>query len=159
MITFNLICVGKLKESFLKDGCNEYIKRLSKYIKLNIIEIKEENIFENPNESEINIIKEKEFENIKKYLGFADFLVLYDLKGEEFDSVSYSQFINKLITNYSNITFIIGGSYGISNKINDYKIKKVKFSNLTFPHQLFRLIVLESFYRSFKIINNEKYHK
>ena len=159
MINIRLICVGKIKENYLKEAILEYKKRLSKYANLEIIEVKDEKVSENPSLKEIEIIKDKEFENIKKYISSVDFLLIFDLKGKEFDSISYAKYLNNIMINNSKITFLIGGSYGISEKINTFKNEKIKLSSLTFPHQLCRVIVLESLYRCFKIINNETYHK
>lgn len=147
-----IICLGKLKEKYLLDAQKEYLKRLSKYTKLDLIELPDED-----NKS-IEIILLKEKEQIKKYLKPKDNIVVLDSKGKEFTSVEFSSFINDELTHNSNITFIIGSSNGLDEEIKKLG-QKISFSNLTFPHQLFRIMLLEQIYRSFKIINNESYHK
>lgn len=147
-----IICLGKLKEKYLLDAQKEYLKRLSKYTKLDLIELPDED-----NKS-IEIILLKEKEQIKKYLKPKDNIVVLDSKGKEFTSVEFSNFINNELTHNSNITFIIGSSNGLDEEIKKLG-QKISFSNLTFPHQLFRIMLLEQIYRSFKIINNESYHK
>lgn len=159
MINIKLICVGKIKEQYLKDAIIEYSKRISKYAKLNIIEVKDEKPAQNINESIIEIVKNKEFQEIKKYISSDDYVIYFDLKGKEYDSLSLAQHVDSLISQGKNLTFIIGGSYGFSSEYNNIKNEKIKLSNLTFPHQLARVIVLEQLYRCFKIINNETYHK
>jgi len=148
-----IICLGKIKEKYLKDAINEYTKRLSKYTKLEIIELKDYQ------DSEIKTALKKEEELIKKHIKETDNLVLLDIKGKQYTSEELSQFINKELTYNSNITFIIGSSNGLGEEIKKLTNKKISFSPLTFPHQLFRVLLLEQIYRSFKIINNENYHK
>ena len=140
-----IICVGKLKEKYLVDACIEYSKRISKYTKLEIIELKDSNINE-------------EKENILKHLN-KDYIITLEIEGEMLDSVSLSKKIDTVFLNNSNITFIIGGSLGLHNDIKKLSNFKLSFSKLTFPHQLFRVMLLEQIYRSFKILNNETYHK
>lgn len=147
-----IICVGKIKEKFYKDAINEYVKRLSKYTKIDIIEVMDSSF---TNEE---LVLEKEKISINKYINEKDYLIALDIKGEEFSSIELANKIDKTLINYSNICFIIGGSYGLSKEIKD-KCFLLSFSKLTFPHQLFRIILLEQIYRSFKIINNETYHK
>lgn len=140
-----IICVGKLKEKYLKDAVLEYAKRISKYTKLEIIELKD---------SDIN----KEKDEILKYIS-KDYIITLEIEGESLSSLELSEKIDKIFIKNSNICFIIGGSEGLHSdikKISDYKLS---FSKLTFPHQLFRVMLLEQIYRSFKIINNETYHK
>lgn len=145
-----LICVGKIKEKFYKEAIEEYKKRLTKYTKLMIIEIEDE-----PN---INGI-EKESENILKHINNKDYCITLEIEGKMLTSEELSEKIDKELTNNSNITFIIGGSYGLSKKVKERSNYKLSFSSLTFPHQLFRVIFLEQLYRTFKIKNNETYHK
>ena len=146
-----IICIGNLKEKYLQEAQKEYQKRLSKYTKLEIIELKDEKDDNNP--------LKKEKENILKHITNKDNVVILDIKGKEYTSEELSNFINKELTNSSNITFIIGSSNGLDEEIKSLTNKKVSFSQLTFPHQLFRIILLEQIYRSFKILNNETYHK
>ena len=147
-----IICVGKIKEQFYKDAINEYLKRLSKYTKIEIIEVQDVSL---DNEK---LILEKEAELIQKNINDKDYLIALDINGKEYNSIELSNKINNLFINNPNICFIIGGSYGLSDKIKQ-KCSLLSFSKLTFPHQLFRVILLEQIYRSFKIINNESYHK
>ena len=147
-----VICVGKIKEQFYKDAINEYLKRLSKYTKIEIIEVQDVSL---DNEK---LILEKEAELIQKNINDKDYLIALDINGKEYNSIELSNKINNLFINNPNICFIIGGSYGLSDKIKQ-KCSLLSFSKLTFPHQLFIVILLEQIYRSFKIINNESYHK
>ncbi len=146
-----IICLGSIKEEFFKEAIKEYQKRLSKYTKLQIIELKDE-------KDGINPLK-KEKENIIKHINDKDNVIILDIKGKEVTSEEFAEFINNELTNYSNMTFIIGSSNGLDEEIKDLTTKKISFSHLTFPHQLFRIILLEQIYRGFKILNNEKYHK
>lgn len=148
-----IICVGKLKESYLKDAVNEYKKRLSKYTKLEIIEVEDYDI----KDSAIALLKEKN--NIEKYIGNKDYVITLQLDGEMIDSVEFSKKIDNIYNSYSVITFIIGGSNGLHNDIKKKSNYKISFSKLTFPHQLFRVMLLEQIYRAYKINNNETYHK
>lgn len=148
-----IICLGKIKEDFFKDAEKEYLKRLQKYTKLEIIELEDEK------DKDIKVCLSKEEQLIKKSIKDKDNLVLLDINGKEYTSTEFSNFINKELTENSNITFIIGSSNGVSEEIKRLAKKKVSFSKLTFPHQMFRIILLEQIYRSFKIINNESYHK
>ena len=147
-----IICVGKIKEKYYTDAVNEYIKRLSKYTKINLIEVKDEDF-------DINKTLTKEKESIIKYVDDKDYVITMEIEGNELDSVSLAKHIDNIQNNYSNITFIIGGSYGLHEDIKKRSNYKLSFSKLTFPHQLFRVILLEQIYRSFKINNNETYHK
>ena len=148
-----IICVGKLKEKYLQSAQTEYIKRISKYIKLELIELEDEK------ESNINISLSKEKEKILKHIKPKDNIIILDLKGKELNSIELSNLIEKEITYNNNIVFIIGSSNGLDNEIKNLTKKTISFSKLTFPHQLFRIILLEQIYRSYKIINNESYHK
>lgn len=148
-----IITVGKLKEKYLIDAVEEYKKRLSKYTKIEIIEVKDESSYEEDKN------KEKEAENIIKYIGEKDFIITLEIDGKEISSVEFASKIENIFNINSNITFIIGGSYGLSNRIKELSNYKLSFSKMTFPHQLFRVILLEQIYRAFKINNNESYHK
>lgn len=140
-----IICVGKLKEKYLVEACLEYTKRISKYTKLEIIELKDSNI----KEERDNILK-----NISK-----EFIITLEIEGNMLDSPTLAHKIDNIFLTNPNITFIIGGSDGLHEDIKKISNYKLSFSNLTFPHQLFRVILLEQIYRSFKILNNETYHK
>ena len=145
-----LICVGKIKENFYKEAIKEYEKRLSKYAKLNIIELEDE-----PN---INGIL-KEGEKILKNINEKDYVITLEIEGNMLTSEELAKKIDETLQINSNITFVIGGSYGISNKVKERSNYKLSFSKQTFPHQLFRIMFLEQLYRTFKINNNETYHK
>lgn len=147
-----IICIGKVKEKFYREAIEEYKTRLSKYTKLEIIELPDYNY-------DIKKTIKGESDNIIKILNKSDYNILLDVKGEEFDSVTLSQKIENTLISHSNINFIIGGSYGVSDELKGMCNKRLSFSKLTFPHQLFRIILLEQIYRSFKIINHEEYHK
>ena len=146
-----IICLGNIKEDYLKDAIKEYQKRLSKYTKIEIIELKDEKDTSNP--------LKKEKDNILKHINDKDNLIILDIKGKQLTSEEFAKFINNELTTHSNVTFIIGSSTGLDEEIKQLTNKKISFSNLTFPHQLFRVILLEQIYRSFKILNNETYHK
>ena len=148
-----IICVGKIKEKFYKEAIQEYEKRLSKYTKINIIEVEDINL-----DNEI-IIKKKEAELIKKHIEQKDYLITLEIEGKQLTSIELSEKIQQLEITNPNITFIIGGSYGLDEEIKKISNFKLSFSKLTFPHQLFRVILLEQIYRAYKIKNNESYHK
>ena len=141
-----IICVGKIKEKYLRDAISDYEKRISKYHKINIIEV-EDSIMK---EESIRILK-----NIKK----DDFVITLEINGNVISSVEFANKIDKLFITNSNITFVIGGSDGIDDIVKERSNYSLSFSTLTFPHQLFRVILLEQIYRCFKILNNETYHK
>ena len=147
-----IICVGKVKENYYRDAIEEYLKRLSKYTKVEIVEV-----------SDLNYDKEKTIREESKLiidkLNNNDYKILMDIQGEILDSVALSKKLNDLMISNSNITFIIGGSYGVSDELKRMVDYRLSFSILTFPHQLFRVVLLEQIYRCFKIINNEEYHK
>ena len=147
-----IICVGKIKEQYLKDAIDEYMKRLSKYTKIDIIELPDMNY-------DIKKTLETEKNNILNHIKEIDYNILLDINGKELTSIDFSNTIDKIRNNYSNINFIIGGSYGVHDEIKNIVNDRISFSKLTFPHQLFRVILLEQIYRSFKILNNEEYHK
>ena len=153
MVTINILYVGKVKEKFFRDAIDKYSKRLSKYCNLKIIEL--------PDEKDTNIQQclKKESENILKHLKEKDNVIILDINGTQKTSEEFSKMINEELTNNSNITFIIGSSNGLDEKIKKLTNKKISFSKMTFPHQMFRIILLEQIYRGFKIINNESYHK
>ena len=147
-----IICVGKIKEKYLEDAIKEYEKRISKYTKLEIIEVKDENFDESK-----TLLKEKE--SIMKYISDKDYIVTMEIDGNQLDSVSFANKLDSIQSTNSNITFIIGGSYGLHPDIKELSNFKLSFSKMTFPHQLFRVILIEQIYRAFKINNNETYHK
>ena len=146
-----IICVGKIKESFYREAINEYLKRLSKYTKIEIVEL-----------SDLNYDKEKTIkEESKAIISKLDnsYNILMDINGNNLDSVSFANKINELLIDNHNINFIIGGSYGVNDELKNIVNYRLSFSKMTFPHQLFRVVLLEQIYRAFKIMNNEEYHK
>ena len=159
MINIKLVVVGKLKEKFHKDEINEYLKRLSRYSKVNIIEVEEEKIKDNSSLKENEIILTKEGNNVLKQIKENEFVFLLDLHGKEISSEEFAAKINKLSLDYSTVTFVIGGSLGVSNDLRKRSNFKLKLSPMTFTHQMTRIIILEQIYRAFKINNNEVYHK
>ncbi|URZ08637.1 23S rRNA (pseudouridine(1915)-N(3))-methyltransferase RlmH [Clostridium felsineum] len=159
-MNITLITVGKLKEKYLKDAVNEYAKRLQKYCKLNIIELQDEKTPDRASEKEESLIKEKEGEKILSSIKDNSYVVAMDLKGKMFSSEEFSSFIDDLgVRGNSNIDFVIGGSLGLSEAVLKRANYKLCFSKMTFPHQLFRVMLLEQVYRAFRISRGEPYHK
>ena len=161
MINIKILCVGKIKEKSMQDTLNEYVKKLSKFAKVDIIELQDEKIPETKNKSDelkvIDIESKKIINELNKINKKNIFLC--DLSGKEYSSIEFSNLLEKSFISSSTLVFIIGGSLGVNEdlrKIADYKIC---FSKMTFPHQLFRIFLVEQIYRGFKIINNETYHK
>ncbi len=159
MLNINIICVGKLKESYLKEAVDEYSKRLSKYCNLKIIEISDEKLPNQINENTIQEVKNKEglkiLENIKK----DSYVFPLDLNGKQFTSEQFSEKLENItVRGFSTITFIIGGTLGISDEVLKKANEMICFSKMTFPHQLIRVFLLEQLFRAFKISNHETYH-
>lgn len=150
MIT--LITIGKIKEKYITEGIEDYLKRLSKYTKIELIELEDES-FDKTKTLKV------EAEKILKRLNKKSYIITLEIEGKELSSIELSNLIDNTINNYTDITFIIGGSYGLDDSIKELSNYKLSFSKMTFPHQLFRLLFLEQLYRSFKILNNEQYHK
>ncbi len=148
-----IITIGTIKEKYLKDAIAEYQKRLQKYTNLEMIELKDEGLVE------IDKALHLEGEKIKKHLTDRDYIVTLEIEGEQLNSVEFSKKLEKIQLESSNIVFIIGGSYGLSSEIKAKAKLHLSVSKMTFPHQLFRVILLEQIYRAYKIINNESYHK
>lgn len=148
-----IITVGSIKEKYLKDAIEEYQKRLKKYTDLEIVEIKDEGLL--PAKQAM----EKEAEKINKHINEKEYIIALEIEGKELTSEELSKKIEDIMIINSNITFIIGGSYGIDKSIKDKAKYHLSFSKMTFPHQLFRVLLLEQIYRAFKIMNNESYHK
>ena len=148
-----IITVGQIKEPYLKEAIEEYKKRISKYTNLEIIELKDEGLVEQDKSIKL------EAEKIEKHLNEKDYIITLEIEGKEYTSLEFAEKIRTIQIENSNITFIIGGSYGLSDSIKNKAKMHLSFSKMTFPHQLFRVILLEQIYRSFKINNNESYHK
>ncbi|MDU4938049.1 MAG: 23S rRNA (pseudouridine(1915)-N(3))-methyltransferase RlmH [Clostridium sp.] len=159
-MNISIIAVGKLKEKYLKQAIDEYSKRLSRYCKLEVIELPDEKTPDNASEKEEQQIKEKEGRLILSKIKDNSYVVAMDLKGKQITSEEFASFISNCgVTGNSNIVFIIGGSLGLSEGVIKRANYKLCFSKMTFPHQLFRVMLLEQVYRGFRIINNEPYHK
>ena len=142
----NIICIGKIKEKYLNDMINDYSKRISKYHKINIIEIKDDTI-------------DNETDKILKTIKPNDYIISLTIEGTKMDSISFANKINDIFNHYGTIDFIIGESNGLKDEIKNISNMCLSFSDFTFPHGLFRSVLLEQIYRSFKINNNETYHK
>ena len=159
MLNINIVCVGKIKENYLKDAISEYSKRLSKFCNLNIIELSDEKLPNKLNDSIINEIKNKECNKMIQSIKKDSYIICLDLKGKELSSEDFSKKIENIALNFnSSITFVIGGTLGLNEEILSLSNEKICFSKMTFPHQLIRVFVLEQLFRAFKISNNETYH-
>lgn len=155
-----ILTVGKIKEKFYTEAINEYSKRLSRYCKLEIIQVADEKTSENSSETEMDIIKQKEAERLLKNIPEDAYMITLEINGKSLDSVELADKINKLgISGTSHIIFVIGGSLGLHDSVSKRADYKLSFSKMTFPHQLMRVILLEQVYRSYRIINNQPYHK
>ena len=148
-----IICIGKLKETYLKEAETEYLKRLKKYTTIEVIELNDSNI------DDEKIALEKEKDQILKQLKPKEYIITLEIEGKQLTSTELADKIDKTLITNSDITFIIGGSYGIHPSIKERADFKLSFSKMTFPHQLFRILLLEQLFRSYKILNHEKYHK
>lgn len=155
-MNISIICIGKVKEKYIIDGINEFLKRMQSFAKMKIIELKEDG-----NDSNRNMSIEKESEEILKTMEkLGGYNILLDIQGKNFSSEEMAEEIQRLTVNgVSSINFIIGGSYGVSESVRRASQMKLSFSKMTFPHQLMRLILSEQIYRWFSIIKNTKYHK
>lgn len=159
MLHIDIVCVGKLKESFFKDAIVEYSKRLSKYCVFNILELTDEKIPEKLSDKIINDIKQKESSNILSHIKKESYVIALDLSGKQFSSEEFSKKLENLSFENSYITFVIGGSLGLSSELLSCVNEKICFSKMTFPHQLIRIFLAEQLFRAFKILNNETYHR
>ena len=148
-----IIAVGSVKENYLREAIQEYMKRLSKYTNIEIIEVKDEGLLEKDK------AMEQEADKIKKHLSPKYYIITMEIEGKEMASPELANKINGILIENSNLVLIIGGSYGLSNSIKSLAKLHLSYSKMTFPHQLFRLLLLEQIYRSYKILNNESYHK
>lgn len=159
MLNINIICIGKIKEKYLQDAISEYTKRLSKYCKLTITELSDEKIPDKLNSSLSQQIKEKECNRILEHVKKDSYVIALNVEGTQLSSTDFSKKIEDISMLNSNITFIIGGSLGLTSNLLNNCNMKISFSKMTFPHQLFRVLLLEQIFRTFKIINGETYHK
>lgn len=155
-----IIAVGKIKEDYLKQGINDYLIKISKYAKTEIIEVNDSKVKDNPKEADIQKVINEEGERVLSRIKDNEIVVNLDLNKQEFDSVQFSKFLNdKIVEGGASLTFVIGGSYGLSNVLKQRANYSLSLSKMTFLHQMTRLILLEQIYRAFKILNNEIYHK
>ena len=155
-----LITVGKIKEKYLRDAIAEYTKRLSRYCKLEIIEVADEKTPDNASETVEDSIRSKEGERLLKYIKDDAFVITLEIAGEQLTSEKFAEKINNLgIRGTSHIQFVIGGSIGLGKEVLARSDYALSFSKMTFPHQLMRVILLEQIYRGFRIIHHEPYHK
>lgn len=148
-----IICVGKIKENYWKEAIQEYQKRIGKYTKLEIIEVSDSTF------DDVSKILSSEKEKIERYIQEKDYVITLEIEGKMIDSILLAEKIDNIQQHYANITFIIGGSYGLDKSIKKRADFALSFSRLTFPHQLFRILLLEQIYRSYRILSHESYHK
>jgi 23S rRNA (pseudouridine1915-N3)-methyltransferase len=159
-MNISIISVGKLKEKYLKEGIEEYKKRLSRYCTIEIIEVPDEKAPENLSIKEEEQVKEKEGQAILKHIKDNTYVIALDIKGKMLSSEELSELLGELaLTGNSTIAFVIGGSLGLSKEVLQRANYKLSFSKMTFPHQLMRLILLEQVYRGYRILKGEPYHK
>lgn len=159
MLSINIICVGKLKESYLKDAVTEYEKRLSKYCHITVTEVADEKLPNKLNNSIISEIKQKEGIKILEHIKKDSYVICLDLTGKQLSSEDFSKKIDAIGLNLnSSVTFVIGGTLGLSDEVLLHSNEKLCFSKMTFPHQLIRIFLLEQLFRAFKISKGETYH-
>lgn len=159
-MNLSVVCVGKCKEAFYRDAVAEYAKRLSKYCDFRIIEVADEKTKEHSSAREEELVKQKEAERIEKALRPDDHVIALAIDGKKYDSVNFSRHIEAWMgAGKSRIVFVIGGSLGLHERILSRADEKISFSDMTFPHQLMRVILAEQIYRAFRIMNREPYHK
>ena len=155
-----IFAIGKIKEKYLKDGINEYLERIKPYSQIEMVEVNDEPIVDNPHPSEIKKAIDTEGSRVLKLLKPNDYLIGLDLNKKEFSSPEFAEYLNKkFVAGGSNISFVIGGSYGLSDELKQRCNDSISLSKMTFFHQMTRLILLEQIYRAFKINRNETYHK
>lgn len=159
-MNINVVCIGKLKEKYWRDAVDEYVKRISRFAKVEIIELKESRLPDNASPADEEKVKKQEGEEILKRIKPGDCCITLEIKGKQLDSVELAEKIKKIwIGGSSTIDFVIGGSLGLSDDVSRRADFRLSFSKMTFPHQMMRVILLEQVYRSFKINSNETYHK
>lgn len=160
MININIICIGKLKEQFLRDACAEYLKRLNSFCKISITELSAGKINDNPSPAEIESTLKEEGKKILEKVGSGEYVISMCIEGKQLSSRELAQTIENITLNHSGkIDFIIGGSYGLSEEVKNRSDLRLSMSKMTFPHQLARIMLLEQIYRQFMISNGGKYHK
>ena len=155
-----IYAIGKIKEDYLKLGINDYLKKIKPYCQIEIVEVNDEPIPNNPNNSEIELAKNKEGERVLQLVKNGEYLIGLDLGKKELESPAFAEFLSKKIELAgASISFVIGGSYGLSDELKNRCNDSISLSKMTFLHQMTRLILLEQIYRAFKILRNETYHK
>lgn len=156
----SILSVGKVKESYFRDAIAEYSKRLSKYCKLEIIEVADEKTPDQTTAHEEDLIRQKEAERILKQIKEDAYVIALAIQGKKLDSVAFSEYIERLgVQGKSNLVSVIGGSLGLHSTVLKRADDQISFSDMTFPHQLMRVILAEQIYRGFRIMNGEPYHK
>lgn len=158
-MNINIIAVGKIKEKYFTAAINEYSKRLSRFVKLNVTEVADEKIPDRASDKEIEQIKEKEGGKILAKIPQGSYVITLCIEGEELSSEELAEKVAAVSMTNSSVTFIIGGSLGLSDKVKSASQLRLSFGRMTLPHQLMRVVLLEQIYRAFKINNNESYHK
>lgn len=155
-----ILCVGKLKEKFMRDAVNEYTKRLSRYVKLEVIEVADEKTPDHASLKEEELIREKEGERLLRHIKGDDHVIALAITGVQYDSIAFSRRLDGFgMSGKGHIVFVIGGSLGLSEQVLGRADEELSFSKMTFPHQLMRVILLEQIYRAYRIIRGEPYHK
>ena len=155
-----IYAIGHLKDAYLKQGIKEYLERLKPYTQIEIVETNDESVMDNPSPKEIENVKDKEGQRLIKLLKNNEYLIGLDLVNKQPTSEQFAKYLNeKLVIGGSNISFVIGGSYGLSDELKKRCNDRIGLSNMTFLHQMTRLILLEQIYRAFKINHHEVYHK
>ena len=158
-MTVRIVCVGKLKERYFEDACAEFQKRLGRFCTLEIIELPDEKAPESLHPAEEDIVRDKEGKRILKAIGAKDFVVALAIDGKQLSSEAFAAFLEEKELEARPLTFVIGGSLGLSEEVYARANAKLSFSKMTFPHRIARLLLLEQIYRGFKILRNEAYHK
>ena len=158
-MTVRIVCVGKLKERYFEDACAEFQKRLGRFCTLEIIELPDEKAPESLHPAEEDIVREKEGKRILKAIGAKDFVVALAIDGKQMRSEEFAAFLEEKETEARVLTFVIGGSLGLSPEVYARANTRISFSKMTFPHRIARLLLLEQLYRGFKIRAHEAYHK
>ena len=155
-----ILCVGKLKEKFMRDAVNEYTKRLSRYVKLEVIEVADEKTPDHASLKEEELIREKEGERLLRHIKGDDHVIALAITGVQYDSVAFSRRLDGFgMSGKGHVVFVIGGSLGLSEQVLGRADEELSFSKMTFPHQLMRVILLGQIYRAYRIIRGEPYHK
>ena len=159
-MNITILCVGQIKEKYFRDAIAEYQKRLSRYCKLQIIEVADEKTKENASEAEHDLIRKKEGERLLKHIKDSDYCITLEIDGKMLTSEGFSKEIDRLgLAGKSSLVFVIGGSIGLDTAVIKRSDYALSFSKMTFPHQLMRVILLEQIYRSYRIMRGEPYHK